>query len=471
MSGLFSTLNSSVMALTAHSRAIEITGKNLANVNNPAYARQRVVYGDRGTVQTPQGAQSLGLQALSIQQMRDTLLDAQLMREIGLNESARVQLTAYERAQAALGQTIDGTTALDATGTAAAGGLAAALDDFFNAFQDLASRPTDTGAKQALLQKAAILSDLFQQTDGRLAQVQTDLSAQVTSGTDEINRLLVNIADLNAQIGRFEINQPSSAVDLRDQRQAKLEELAKLMPVEVHDLGNGGLQVFGRDANGAEVLLVDNATVTGPVTFDGAALSGGNPAVVLAPVSGLLQGALAARDGAVQDLRGALDQFAAQMVAAVNSAYNPGATTGNDFFAASGVAAGSIRLENGLTTATLRTGAGGASGDNTLALAVAGLASRSFATANGDLIDGTLGNFYGSAVSRLGQAVATAESRARDQENIEGLIRSQRDAVSGVSLDEEMADLVRFQRAFQASSRVFSIVDELLDTVVNGLGR
>ena len=67
MAGLFDSLNASVKALSAHSRAIEITGKNLANVNNPAYARQRVVYGDRGTVKTPQGAESLGLEALYIQ--------------------------------------------------------------------------------------------------------------------------------------------------------------------------------------------------------------------------------------------------------------------------------------------------------------------------------------------------------------------------------------------------------------------
>jgi flagellar hook-associated protein 1 len=293
----------------------------------------------------------------------------------------------------------------------------------------------------------------------------------VTSGTTEVNRLLTGIADINAQIVRFEINQPSSAVDLRDQRQAKLEELAKLMPVEAREVGNGAVQVFGRDGTGADVLLVDGANVTGPVTFDGNALNGGNPPVVLAPVSGLLHGALTARDGAVQDLRSSLDQFAQQMVLAVNSAYNPSGTAGADFFAPTGLAAGSIQIQAGLTAATLRTGSSGAAGDNTLVLAVAAVASRTFSTGGGDLIDGTLGNFYAGSVSRIGQAVATAESRVRDQENIQELVRNQRDAVSGVSLDEEMADLVRFQRAFQASSRVFSIVDELLDTVVNGLGR
>jgi flagellar hook-associated protein 1 FlgK len=82
-----------------------------------------------------------------------------------------------------------------------------------------------------------------------------------------------------------------------------------------------------------------------------------------------------------------------------------------------------------------------------------------------------LGQFYSGAVSELGQALESANSRIDDQASIERLIRSQRDNVSGVSLDEEMADLMKFQRAFQASSRVFSVIDELLDGVVNRLGK
>jgi flagellar hook-associated protein 1 FlgK len=80
MSGLSASLNSTVKALGAHSRAIETVGKNLANVDSPGYARQRVNYGDRGTVLTPTGAESLGLEALGIEQMRDALLDRQVLR-------------------------------------------------------------------------------------------------------------------------------------------------------------------------------------------------------------------------------------------------------------------------------------------------------------------------------------------------------------------------------------------------------
>jgi flagellar hook-associated protein 1 FlgK len=80
MAGLYASINATVQALSAHSRSIEITGKNLGNVNNTDYARQRVIYGDRGTVLTPQGAESLGLEALGVEQIRDGLLDRQVVR-------------------------------------------------------------------------------------------------------------------------------------------------------------------------------------------------------------------------------------------------------------------------------------------------------------------------------------------------------------------------------------------------------
>jgi flagellar hook-associated protein FlgK len=102
---------------------------------------------------------------------------------------------------------------------------------------------------------------------------------------------------------------------------------------------------------------------------------------------------------------------------------------------------------------------------------VAALANQKFTTSGGDEIDGTFTNFFSQSVSSLGQSLSGANARVDDQSNIEQLVRSQRDGASGVSLDEELADLMKFQRAFQASSRVFSVIDELLDNVVNSLGR
>lgn len=463
MSGLFASLNSTVKALNAHSRAIETSGKNLANVNNTAYARQRVVYGDRGTVETPQGAQSLGLEVLAVQQIRDGLIDRQVQREQSLLGSFTAEQSAYQRAQAALGETIDRSAATDT-------GIGVAIDDLFSAFQSLSSRPTDPGERASLIQKASILTDRFQLADTRLAQVQSDLAAQVGTDVDDVNRLLQTIAQLNTQIGRFEITQPGSAVDLRDQRQAKLEELATKLNFTTVEAGNSQLNILVRDDQGNQVALVDRGVVPAPVSFDGTALTGGSPSATLAPASGSIQGAIAARDGAVQSLRDDLDRLARQIVTAVNAAYNPTGATG-DFFTAAGLTAGTIALDSTLTATNLKSSDGGAAGANDVALAVAALASQRFSTANGDEIDGTFGGFYSQTVASLGQSLAGATARAEDQAAISELVKQQRASVSGVSLDEELADLTRFQRAFQASSRVFSIVDNLLDEVVNRLGR
>jgi flagellar hook-associated protein 1 FlgK len=466
MSGLYSSLNTTVKALNAQSRGIDLSGRNLANVNNPAYARQRVILGDRGTVVTPDGAQSLGIEALGVQQLRDALLDRQVTREISLKAAFTAEQQGYSRAQAGLGQGVASTGSVDGGSTS---GLDAAINDFFNAFQGLASRPTDVGERQSLLQKAAILSDRLQLTDRRLSQVQSDLDAQISTDVADANRLLQTIAGLNAQIARVEIGHPGSAVDLRDQVEARIEELATKLPISVNVTNTGVLQVSMKDASNADVLLVDGATVTGPVAFTGTGLTGGASATALDATSGSIAGSLTARDGAVQGLRDNLNLLAGQLVAAVNAAYNPSATAGADFFDPAGTTAGTIALRAGLNATTLRAGTG-AAGDNSIALAVAAIASRTFSTAGGDAFDGTVGQFYSATVSNLGQALAGANARVEDQDRIEQLVRAQRDSISGVSLDEEMAELVKYQRAFQASSRVFNVIDDLLDTVVNRLG-
>jgi flagellar hook-associated protein 1 FlgK len=464
MSGLFTTLNSSVKALNAQSQAIDISGKNLANVNNASYARQRVLFGDRGTVVTAEGAQSLGLEALGIQQLRDFLLDKQVIRETGLQSSSEALQQAYQRAQASLGQGVDSTTS-----TGGSSGLDAALNNFFNSFQSLAASPTDTGVRQQLLQNTNILTDRLNQTDARLAQVQSDLDSQINTDVGTANGLLSTIADLNDQIARYEIGHPGSAVDLRDQRQAKLEELAKVLPVDTQTSPAGNLQLIMRDSGGTPVVLVDGSTVNGTVAFTGSAITAGSPATAVTLTGGSIQGALTARDGAVQTLRDNLDKLARQIVTSVNGAYNPSATPGADFFNPTGLTAGTVKLSPSLTAMNLVAGTGGA-GDNTIALAVAGVATHQFSLAAGDAFDGSISQYYSTTVSGIGQSLATANTQVQDQTNITKLVTSQRDGVSGVSLDEEMADLVRYQRAYQASSRVFSIVNDLLDTVVNQLG-
>lgn len=472
MSGLFGSLSESVKALAAHSRSVETAGRNLANVNNPSYARQRVIYGDRGTVKTSLGAQSLGLEAKSIQQLRDILLDRQVVRETARKSSYEAEQAGYQKAQAGLGQSVDRAGEANSSGYAGNGsGIAESLTQLFNSFQSLAARPTDPGERQTLLQNAGVLTDRIQVTNARMVQLQSDLTTQVASDVTAANGILTTIANLNAEIGRFEINSPGGAVDLRDQREAQLEELSKKIGIESQEdpTAPGQIQVFVRDGSGNPIILVDKAAVTGPLTVTGSVIKGGASATTVAMTGGSIQGALQARDGGVQTLRDNLDALASQLVSAVNAAYNPLGTTG-DFFNAANTTAGTISLDTTLTASNLKASDGGPAGDNTIAQAVANLANQTFDTTAGDDIDGTFTEHFAKTVSGIGQSLASANLQVEDQTNIEALVRNQRDSVSGVSLDEEMADMLKFQRAFQASSRVVQVINDLLENVVN-LGR
>lgn len=472
MSGLLGSLSVSVKALNVHSRSVETAGRNLANANNPNYARQRVVVGDRGTVMTPMGPQSLGIEARQIEQLRDRLLDQQTVREVGLTASLSTQQAAYERAQAALGQSISRAQDSASVNSSSGGhGIAESLNDFFNAFQSFAARPTDTGERQTLLQKAGMLVDRFGVTDARLSQLQDDLTSQIDEDVADVNRLLSSIAQLNGEIGSLEINHPGAAADLRDQRQALLEELSTKMSFETRpSTGSPGqIEVYTSDGLGGEIQLANRAVVYGTVAFSGSTLTAGATPTAVSLTGGSIMGARDVRDVAVQDLRDRIDDLAEQLVTSVNAAYNPTSATG-DFFLATGTAASSMALASGLSVTTLKASDGGAASDNTIAAAVASLASTKFSVSGGDLIDGTFSDFFSRTVTDLGQKLSGTNARLADQQTVEAIVRGQRDAVSGVSMDEEMADMLKYQRAYQASSRVITVIDDLLDTLINRTG-
>ena len=471
MSGLFASIQATAKALTAQSRGLETAGKNLANVNNPAYSRERVVLGDRGSIVTPQGVESMGVEALSIEQLRDTLLDGQVMRAISQSAAATAEQSGLQDAQAALSQDIERTSSAADNTQAGNKGVIGAVDDFFNAFSSFASNPTDIGERENLMQKAATLVDRLRLTDSRLATVQSDLDANIANGVTGANSLLSSIAALNRQIAESEIGNPGIALDLRDQRQAKIEELSKILPVELRNGTGGQINIVALDGSGNDVPLLTNSTLQGTVAFNGTAITAGTSATTLALASGSIKGALTARDVGVQEIRDSLDALTAQIVSSVNAAYNPTSISGGNFFVAAGSAASSVAITSTITSTNVRASNTSDAGDNTLALAVAALATHRFSTSGGDSIDGTYTSSFAQGVSRLGHELADANSTVDSQAGIEKLVRSKRDNVSGVSLDEEMADLMKFQRAFQASSRVFNIMDELLDNIVNQLGR
>ena len=471
MSSLLSSLSQAARALGAQQAGVQTAGRNLANVNTPGYARQRVVLGDRMVIDTRFGPQGNGVEVLGMEQIRDQFLDATVTQEISHSALLQAQRSAYGNAETALGERVERSANSIGDAAGSTNGISSTLNGFFNGWEELSAIPGDAGARQVLLQKASALVDKFNVADQRLAALQNDLTSQVNTDVATVNGLMKQIADLNAEIGASEVQAPGAAMDLRDQRQGRIEELAKYFDFSTRPLAGspGQIEVVAKDATGSDFSLVQGNTVRGGIAFTGTGFTSGQPPVALAVQGGSFAGNLAARDGVVAGLRTDLRSAATQLATAVNAAYNPGGTSSDFFQVPPGT--GILALDPTLTFTTLRASATGNAGANEIALAVGNVARQQFSTSGGDAIDGTVNGFFSRTVSGLGATIAGVNTRLADQQAVQQMATQQRDSVSGVSMDEEMADLMKYQRAYEASARVVRAMDDLLNTIVNGLTR
>lgn len=467
--GLYDVLRMGLSSLRAQSRAIETVGRNMANVNNPTYSRQRVIFGDV----SPTGSASVGVDVIEVQQVRDVLLDRQLVREKSGAAALEAETAAYERGEAAMGETISSVNDPSLAATTGGNSLTNAMAGFFGAARQLSVDPTNSTQKQMFVQTAKTMTERFQFSNDRLAEVQADLTNQVSNDVDKANVLLTTIKELNLMIATQESKTGTKALTLRDQRQARVEDLAQVMNFKTTTLPDAPnqIQITATSASGVDTVILSGGTTLETLAFAGAALRVVSSNTALTLTGGSTKGHLTARDGALQTLRNSLNLLAKQMVTSVNAAYNPSGT-GQNFFDPAGTNASSIQLASGLTGLNVRASvAGGAAGDSSVAQAISKLDIRSFSSTSGDAINGTMGESYSAAISLFSYSLSQSRMNHENQTGVLNIVRGQRESTSGVSLDEEAAELMKFQRAYQASARVISVVDQMLDIVVNSLGR
>lgn len=473
MLGLFGTLNLGARSLATQRQGVEVAGHNLANVNNPAYARQRLNITTATAIDTGLGPQGTGADSVAIVRLRSELLDRQITGETSVRGALEARQTALQYAQAGFGQQVD-RLASGAEGTAAAQGiggshsLSDSLTEMFNAFQSLSTNASSPAERQVVLQKAADLAAEFNGIDRRLGELTSSLNDSLAADVASANELLSAVARLNDQIATAELAQPGAANDLRDLRQEKIESLAKLVKVDVAagPTGMVDISIAGTtmvSGNSVADTLKTYTAVGGQVLVRAA--TSGAP---LALTGGTLQGTLDARDGAVAGLRGNVNSLAALLITEVNTIHVAGydltGGTGAVFFTGTGSADITVNAALAANPAKLQAAAvPGAAGDNRTALALAQLAEKAHAGFAGQ----TFSQRHAQTVASLGQSLASLETQLSDQQVVEDMLLRQRDSVSGVSLDEEMADLTKFQKAFAASARLITTVDEMLDTIVN----
>ena len=476
MLGLFGNLDMAARALQANSQGMEVAGHNLANVNNPAYARQRVTLQTSLPLTDPRlGAQGTGADITAITQIRDTLLDEQIRIETSARGALDAEQQGLQYAQAGLGQEVN-TGAAGANGTAAAGGitgqngLATRLAELFKGFQGLATDPTSLSQRQVLAAKAQDFTAQLNQTATRLSTTRATLNSSLQSDVAKVNTALSEIAQLNGQILNLESGRSGAANDLRDLRQQKIEALSTLTKTTLSPNARNSL-----DLEVGGVTLVSGNTVQDTLeTYD----AGGGQMLVrtviggtaVTPNGGRLQGTIDARDNGLAALQTGLDDLAAGLATEVNAIYRPGfgldGSTGQNFF--TGTTAATLAVSTTVTTspASIQAAAvAGAVGDNQVALALAQLADKKVPS----LGNQTISQHYSKSVGDLGQALASVNSQVANQSVVQKMLGAQRESVSGVSLDEEMTDMMKFQHAYQASARIINIIDSMLQTAI-GLG-
>ena len=256
-------------ALRYHAKTAEIAGKNLAHVNDETYARQRVLaregvmYGSFGELQTS------GLEAAGLDHARSELLDKRVVNELSETSSLEARKEILDLLQGALGETITRSginVGLDDLHDSdlAPGSLTRALNDFFNAFQELSASPDEPTIKQELFNKVGTLVKRFNDAGGSLDSIEEDLSETVRRSVDDVNRVLAQLHEVNKQVRRFELQDKGKAVTYRDRRQALLEELSQLMDFKVEEdvdpesgLPSGFINLYVQGSANEKVNLLD----------------------------------------------------------------------------------------------------------------------------------------------------------------------------------------------------------------------
>jgi flagellar hook-associated protein 1 FlgK len=461
MLGLIGTLEMSKRALDTSRQAIELTGHNLSNVSNPAYARQRLKIQTAETLPGPNGPTGTGAVVAGVEQIRSKLLDNQIATETSVTGFLEAKQRALQFGEVNLGQQLDRQASTPEAATAALGvggqfGLVEGLSDYFNAWQALSASPNSTADRQVVLLKGENLAEKFNNLNTRLTRLREDLNQSVSDDVSEANQLLTDIADLSASISSGDIGSAGNANDLRDRRQGKIESLARLVNIQTSE---SATQTFNLSVNGV-ALIADNQLTDTLETYtdaDGGTQIQTQSGTALTLSSGTMQGTITNE----------INTLAGRLISEVNSLHASGyaldgITTGQNFF--DGTDASDIQINSVVRNdaSLIQASGNGDPGNNSVALSIAQLR----AVPQAPLGNLTFSDSYNQSIANFGQALSNVNSQLQDQESVNRMLNQQRDSISGVSIDEEMANLVIFQRAFQASAKMITTVDELLQNVI-----
>lgn len=460
MAGLFQGLEIGKRALAAAQITLQTIGHNIANVNTPGYSRQRVHIGATYPLQKTYGSVGTGVGVNDIRHVRDLFLGQQFRQ-------TNMELGEWGYKEKILSQ-VETLFAEPSDNT-----LANRLNEFWNSWDTLSQHSESMTGRKAVLGAAKQLLTSFQELSSDLSNMRDSIDSDLAVMTQEVNRLSAEIANLNGQIQVQELGQ-TSANDLRDIRDHLIDELSRLVDTNTIEDSTGGMRVL------IGALEIVNGSTTTRIATDTQMISGRlkrrliweGTSVGITSQAGELKGLLDARDTLIPKYIDELDTLAATIIDQVNSLHTTGygldGSTGREFFDSAFRTAATMRLnrELELSPDMLAASGSGEPGDGTIALAVQGLRNARVMVSD----TSTINDYYNSIIGSLGLESHQARSFARNFELLIQQVENSRQSVQGVSLDEEMTNMIKFQHAFEAAARVITVMDEALDIVISRMG-
>ncbi len=457
MTQMLGLLSIGAGALFSQQRAINVTGNNIANVNTPGYSRQRVGMETTALAGSASGAVGFGVRTTAVERIYDRFLGVQINHEnagLGRWDARRGML---ERVEAVFDET-------------AGYGLNQALSQFWAGWQDLAVNPSGGVERTVLAGAGQSLADAIRSRYADLQRTSRDIDASLAAGVEEINRLTAAIADLNAKIARVESGGTAAANEYRDSRDLALKQLSELIDIQSYEdsagravvsVGSGRVLVEG--ANHYRLGVRSSAEGrTELLRFD----DGGSTDISGEIRAGKVGGWLQVRDTTIAGYMGRLDDLARGLMEEVNLLHRAGSgidgATGIDFFSGSGAADLTVNAEI-LSNVNLIAAAGEGSppGDAGNALRIAALQTAPV------MGGGSFDDAVSALVSLVGHDVREAKAYASHQADMMTYLENYREGVSGVSLDEEMVNLIKYQAGYNAAAKMISMAQDMLDSLMN----
>jgi flagellar hook-associated protein 1 FlgK len=428
---------------------------NIANVETPGYSRQRAELAEADAFFNGRYMVGTGVELEQITSLRDRVLELRIQDE--------------KQQQGALESQIGALQQIETLFSADTATIGDAMNEFFNAVSALSVDPANVPLRQSLLMRAENLAKTFRSTATTLQQRQFNLDLQIEQSVSQVNELIQEIAKLNGEISSNPAG-ASTTGNLEDRRNELLRNLSYLIGNQIIKADDGLSVTTGEGTP----LVVGNKSTPLNVTrqADGTLQIQSEQADITQQISGgSISGLLQVRQQTIPGLLGRLDSLAADLAVAINAVHRTGkdldGNAGSDLFSPpplgniGAAAAIIVSISDPRQLAASSAGSAGSNGNLNALLAL-----REQGIIGGDRPS----DYYAKIAFSLGSQLANSKTELDASDLVIEQLTEQRGAISSVSLDEEAANLIRYQRAFEAAARVLSILSDLTETSVN-LGR